>query len=67
MTDRDNKKANVLVTFCFSDDSDYIDDVDTDFLVQKEIAKVMLKLVDENKIAHFTIGDDDVISEKLSR
>lgn len=67
MTDRDNKKANVLVTFRFPDNSSFLDDVDAETLVQNEIAKVMHKLVDEGKISHFVIGNDDVISEKLGR
>lgn len=67
MTDRDNKKANVLVTFRFPNNSNFTDDVDAETLVQSEIAKVMHKLVDEGKISHFVIGNDDVISEKLSR
>lgn len=67
MTDKNNKKANVLVTFRFPDNSNFSDDVDSEILVQSEITKVMHKLVDEGKISHFGIGNDDVISEKLSR
>lgn len=67
MTGENNKKANVLVTFKFPDNSNFTDDVDTEILVQGEIAKVMHKLVDEGKISHFVVGNDDVISEKLSR
>lgn len=67
MTDEDNKKANVLVTFKFPNNSNFTDDVDTEILVQSEIAKVMHKLIDEAKISHFVIGNDDVISEKLKR
>lgn len=67
MTDKDNKKANVLVTFRFPDNSSFTDDVDTEILVQSEIAKVMHKLVEEGKISHFEVGNDDVISEKLSK
>ena len=67
MTDKDNKKANVLVTFRFPNNSSFQDDVDAEILVQSEIAKVMHKLVDEWKISHFVIGNDDVISEKLIR
>lgn len=63
----DNKKANVLVTFRFPDNSSFSDDIDTEIFVQSEIAKVMHKLVDEGKISHFVIGNDDVISEKLRR
>lgn len=66
MTDRDNKKANVLITFRFPDNSDFTDDVDSEILVQNEIAKVMHKFVEEGKISHFVVGNDDVISEKLS-
>lgn len=67
MTDRDNKKANVLVAFRFPDNSSFTDDVHSELLVQSEIAKVMHKLVKEGKISHFVVGDDDVISEKLSK
>lgn len=67
MTDKDNKKANVLVTFRFPDNSNFANDVDTEILVQSEIAKVMHKLAEEGKISHFVVGNDDVISEKLSR
>lgn len=66
MTNKDNKKANVLVTFRFPDDSNFTDDVDSEILVQSEIAKVMHKLIEEGKISHFVVGNDDVISEKLS-
>lgn len=67
MTDKDNKKANVLVTFRFPDDSSFTDDVDAEILVQSEIAKVMHKLAENGKISHFVVGNDDVISEKLSK
>lgn len=66
MTDKNNKKANVLITFTFPDDSDFTDDVDTELLIQNEIAKIMHKFVKEGKISHFIIANDDVISEKLS-
>lgn len=66
MTDKNNKKANVLITFTFPDNSDFKDDVDTELLIQNEIAKIMHKFVKENKISHFIIANDDVISEKLS-
>ena len=63
----DNKKANLLITFRFPDDSNFTDDVDSELFVQSEIAKTMHKLIEEERISHFLIGDDDVISEKLSK
>lgn len=67
MTNRDNKIANILVTFRFPDDSNFTDDVDSEIIVKNKIAKVMRQLVKDGKIFHFVIGTDDVISEKLSR
>lgn len=66
MTDEDNKKANVLVTFRFPDNSSFSDDVDTEILVQSKIAKVMHKLTEEEKISHFVVGNDDIIQKKLA-
>ena len=42
-------------------------DIDTELVIQKEIAKLMHNLVSDGIISHFVIADDDVISEKLTR
>lgn len=65
MTDSDNKKGNILVTYRFPDDTSIVTDIDNEITVQHEIAKLMHKLVSDGLISHFVIADDDVISEKL--
>ena len=67
MTDSNNKKGNILVTYRFPDDTETIADIDTELVIQKEIAKLMHKLVSDGIISHFVIADDDIISEKLTR
>lgn len=67
MTDINNKKGNILVTYRFPDDTETIADIDTELVIQKEIAKLMHKLVSDGIISHFVITDDDVISEKMTR
>ena len=66
MTDKNNKKANVLITFTFPNNSDFKNDVDSEILIQNVVAKIMHKFVKEGKISHFIIANDDIISEKLS-
>ena len=67
MTDSNNKKGNILVTYHFPDDTETISDIDTELVIQKEIAKLMHKFVSNGIISHFVVADDDVISEKLTR
>ena len=66
MTDRDNKKGNILVTYRFPDDTSIVTDIDNEFAVQQEIAKLMHKFISDGIISHFVIADDDSISEKLT-
>lgn len=67
MTDSNNKKGNVLITYRFSDNTDVITDIDNELLIHQEIAKLMHKFVSDGIISHFVIADDDVISEKLTK
>ena len=67
MTNDNSKKGNILVTYRFPDDTETIADIDTELVIQKEIAKLMHKFVSDGIISHFVVADDDVISEKLTR
>ena len=67
MTDSNNKKGNILVTYSFPDDTETIADIDEELVIQKEIAKLMHNLVSDGIISHFVIADDEIISEKLSK
>ena len=67
MVDNNSKKGNILVTYRFPDDTETIADIDTELIIQKEIAKLMHKLVSNGVISHFVIADDDIISEKLTK
>lgn len=67
MEEMNSKKGNVLVSFRFPDTTDVIADVDNELTIQHEIAKLMHKLVSDGIISHFTVADDDVISEKLKK
>lgn len=67
MTNDNSKKGNILVTYRFPDDTDVIADIDTELVIQKEISKLMHKLVSNGIISHFVIADDDIISEKLTK
>ena len=67
MTDSNNKKGNVLITYRFPDDTDTIKDIDNELAIQHEIAKLMHKFVSDGIISHFMIADDDVISEKITK
>lgn len=67
MEKMNNKKGNVLVSFRFPDTSDVIADIENEFTIQNEIAKLMHKLVSDGVISHFTVADDDIISEKLKK
>ena len=67
MVNNNSKKGNILVTYRFPDDTETIADIDTELVIQKEIAKLMHKLVSNGVISHFVIADDDVISKKLAK
>lgn len=67
MDGKNNKKSNVLVSFLFPNNTNLAEDVDTELLIQKEIAEVMRKLVSEKKVRSFIVADDSVISEKLKK
>lgn len=67
MTDSNNKKGNILVTYRFPDNTETIVDINAELVIQKEIAKLMHELVSDGIISHFVVADDDVISEKLTK
>ena len=67
MTDSNNKKGNVLVTYLFPNDTSIVTDIDNEFTIQREIATLMHRLVSDGIISHFVIADDDIISEKLTK
>ena len=67
MTDSNNKKGNILVTYRFPDDKSIVTDIDNELIIQQEISKLMYKFVSDGIISHFVIADDDVISEKLTK
>lgn len=66
MKKNDYKIADFLIVIKFPDDTDFTEDVDTEFEVRKKLCKTLNTLVLKNKISRFTIGDDDVILEKLT-
>lgn len=67
MTDSNNKKGNVLVTYRFPNNTGVVTDIDNEIIIQHEIAKLMQRFVSDGIISHFVVADDDVISEKLTK
>ena len=67
MTDSNNKKGNILVSYRFPDDTGVTIDIDNELIIQQEISKLMYKFVSDGIISHFVIADDDVILEKLTK
>lgn len=67
MVDNNNKKANFLVSILFPDNTDVTTDINTELIIQKELAHTMHKLVEQGVISHFTVADDDIISDKLKQ
>lgn len=67
MTDSNNKKGNILVSYRFPDDTGVTIDIDNELIIQQEISKLMHKFISDGIISHFVIADDDVISEKLTK
>ena len=67
MTDSNNKKGNILVSYRFPDDTGVTTDIDNELIIQREISKLMHKFVSDGIISHFVVADDDVISEKLTK
>lgn len=67
MTDSNNKKGNILVSYRFPDDTGVTTDIDNELIIQQEISKLMYKFVSDGIISHFVIADDDVILEKLTK
>ena len=61
MTDNNNKKGNVLVTYRFPNNADEITDIDNELIIQQQITKLMQKFISEGIISHFVVADDDVI------
>lgn len=52
MTDENNKIGNILVTYRFPDETDFVTDVDNEMFVRQEIVKLMQRLV-KARIKHF--------------
>lgn len=67
MTDSNNKKGNILVSYRFPDDTGVTTDIDNELIIQQEMSKLMHKFISDGIISHFVIADDDVISEKLTK
>ena len=61
------KKSYILVTIAFDDDSNEFRNIDTELDVQKDITNLLVKYKNENKISHFVVADNDVISDKLKK
>lgn len=59
------KKSYILVTIAFDDDSSDFRNIDTELNIQKNITNILQKYKRENKISHFVVADNDVISDKL--
>lgn len=67
MTDKNNKKGNILVTYLFPDKTDIVTDINNELIIQQELSKTMHKLISKGIISHFVVVDDDIISEKLTQ
>lgn len=64
MTDSNNKKGNILVSYRFPDDTGVTTDIDNELLIQQEISKLMHKFVSDGIISHFVIADDMMLFQK---
>lgn len=67
MTDKDNKKGNLLISYKFPDNTNIINDIDNEIIIQNEISKLLYKLKNKGLISNFVIADDELISEKLTQ
>ncbi len=61
------KKSYILVTLAFDDDSNDFRNIDTELNIQKDITNLLAKYKRENKISHFVVADNDVVSDKLKK
>lgn len=58
-------KRNILVSITFPENSSLRNDVNTETSIKNSIIKTLQYYKTENKIEHFVVAEDEVISEKL--
>lgn len=57
------EKSNILITLAFDDLSS--ESIDTEFAIRKEIVNILKKYHRDDKIRHFCVADNEVISERI--
>lgn len=58
------EKTHMLLTLAFENTSE-IENIDTVFDIKQDITKILQNYLNEKKITHYVIADEEVISEKL--
>lgn len=56
---------NILITLAFDDKTSICHNIDTEQAIQRDIARILQKYLNEKHISHFVIADDDIISAKI--
>lgn len=67
MTEKDNGKGNLLITYLFTDDDNAIRNLDLENVMKNELQQLAENWKKRGIIKRYMIGDDEIINEKLTR
>lgn len=66
MTEKDNEKGNLLITYLFNDD-DVIRNLNNENTMKNELQQLAEQWKKRGFIKRYMIGDNELINEKLTR
>lgn len=67
MTEKDNGKGNLLITYLFTEDDNAIRNLDLENVMKNELQQLAENWKKRGIIKRYMIGDDEIINEKLTR
>lgn len=67
MTEKDNGKGNLLITYLFTEDDNAIRNLDLENVMKNELQQLAENWKKRGIIKRYMIGDDAIINEKLTR
>ena len=67
MTEKDNGKGNLLITYLFTDDDNAIRNLDLENVMKNELQQLAENWKKRGIIKRYMIGDDELIHKKLTR
>lgn len=67
MTEKDNGKGNLLITYLFTEDDNAIRNLVLENVMKNELQQLAENWKKRGIIKRYMIGDDEIINEKLIR